>query len=344
MKLYQKLFILAAVILSSFIISISLGSVNIPFRETFRVILSRLLKYRSMHISQTYYNIIIDIRLPRVFLGMLAGASLAVSGLVFQAILKNPLADPYTLGISAGAAFGAGFAIFLSHVLHPGIRTLMPVFAFSGAVSTIFLVYFLARTKGRIQILTIILSGVIVSYLFSSGLILLMSLLGDRSHEIIYWLMGSLAGYHRYLPIASGVVIAFIILILTFYRDLDLISLGDEHAMSLGVNTDFVRLLLFSVTSVITAIVVSMTGTIGFVGLIIPHAMRFLFGPRHRLLIPVSVVAGASFLPLSDTLGRTLPAIFFSSGIEVPVGVITSLFGSPFFIFLLVRGKRRLWF
>ena len=344
MKLYQKLFILVAVMLSSFIISISLGSVNIPFRETIRVIFSSFVRSHMMDISQTYYNIIVDIRVPRVFLGMLAGASLAVSGLVFQAILKNPLADPYTLGISAGAAFGAGFAIFLSHVLHPGIKALMPVFAFSGAISTIFLVYFLARTKGRVQMLTIILSGVIVSYLFSSGLVLVMSLLGDRSHEVIYWLMGSLAGYHRYLSIAAGVLLVLMVLIFAFYRDLDLISLGDEHAMSLGVNTDLVRLLLFSVTSVITAIVVSMTGTIGFVGLIIPHAMRFLFGPRHRLLIPVSLVAGASFLPLSDTLGRTLPAILFSSGIEVPVGVITSLFGSPFFIFLLMRGKRKLWF
>lgn len=344
MKLYSKYVLLAAILVASFFISASLGSVTIPFRETVRVLCSVIIRSSALNVRATYSNIILNIRIPRVFLGMITGASLAVSGLVFQALLKNPLADPYTLGISAWAAFGAGLAVFLSHAVHTGIKTLLPVFAFIGAVSTIFLVYFLARTKGRVQILTIILSGVIVSYLFSSGLVLVMSLLGDRSHEIIYWLMGSLAGYHQYLVIAAAVVFALMVFVFAFYRDLDLISLGDDRAMSLGVNTDLVRLLLFSVTSVMTAIVVSMTGTIGFVGLIIPHSMRFLFGPRHRMLIPASIVAGASFLPLSDTLGRTLPAMLFASGIEVPVGVITSLFGSPFFIFLLIRGKRRLWF
>ena len=289
-------------------------------------------------------DIILKIRVPRVFLGMFVGAALSVSGLVFQALLKNPLADPYTLGISAGASFGAALAIFLASVIDAYFKTLLPAFAFIGAVSTMFFVYFLARTKGRVQMLTIILSGVIVSYLFSSGLVLIMSLAGDKSHEIIYWLMGSLAGVHRYIVPAAGAILVLSGFTFMFNRDLDLISLGDERAISLGVNTDSIRLILFSTTSLVTATAVSLTGTIGFVGLIVPHSMRLIFGPKHRVLIPASIVSGAAFLPLSDMLGRVLPGVLFGSGLEIPVGVITSLFGSPFFIFLLIKGKKKLWF
>ena len=192
--------------------------------------------------------------------------------------------------------------------------------------------------------LTIILSGVVVSYLFSSGLVLIMSLLGDKSHEIVYWLMGSLAGYHRFLPYAALLTIVLIVFTFSFFRDLDLMSLGDDLAKSLGVNTELVRLLLFASSSLITAVSVSLSGTIGFVGLIVPHSMRLIFGPEHKRLIPASVVAGASFLPLSDTLARTLPELFFKQGLEIPVGVITSLLGSPFFVFILLRSKKRSWF
>jgi len=341
---YLRFPLLIVVLIISFIVSTSFGSVTIPFRDTVRILLSPLFKTGLVGIPDISRDIILKIRAPRVFLGGFVGAALAISGLVFQALLKNPLADPYTLGISAGASFGAGLAIFLSYVFSPYFKSLLPLFAFAGAISTVFFVYFLARTKGRVQILTIILSGVIVSYLFSSGLVLVMSMLGDKSHEILYWLMGSLSGFHKHLIPAAVTVCIIIFITFSFYRDLDLISLGDERAMSLGVNTELIRLILFSTTSLITAIAVSLTGTIGFVGLIVPHSMRLIFGPRHKILIPASVIAGASFLPLSDTLGRTLPGLLFGSGMEIPVGVITSLFGSPFFIFLLVRGKKRFWF
>ncbi len=348
MKLFRKSYIsyliLFVVLFMSFMISISAGSVSVPFINTVKVLLAELFSLNLKTIPEVQHDIIIKIRVPRVFLGMIVGAGLSISGLVFQALLKNPLADPYTLGISAGAAFGAGLAIFLSYAINVYFKTLLPLFAFFGAIATVFLVYFLGRTKGRVQILTIILSGVVVSYLFSSGLVLIMSLLGDRSHEIIYWLMGSLAGYHRLLIIAAAVIFVFIVFTFLFFRDLDLMSLGDDQAKSLGVNTEFIRLLLFSTTSLITAISVSLTGTIGFVGLIVPHSMRMLFGPGHKRLIPASIVAGASFLPLSDTLARTVPSLLFQSGMEIPVGVVTALFGSPFFIFLLIRGKKRLWF
>jgi len=341
-KKYFHILLLIVVLFISFIVSTSLGSVNVPLKDTFRILTSFF--FDTSGIPAVSHDIIVKIRIPRVFLGMFVGAALSVSGLVFQALLKNPLADPYTLGISAGASFGAALAIFLSSVIDAYFKTLLPVFAFVGAVSTMFFVYFLARTKGRVQMLTIILSGVIVSYLFSSGLVLIMSLAGDRSHEIIYWLMGSLAGFHRYIIPAAGAIFVLSGFTFLFNKDLDLIALGDERAISLGVNTDSIRLILFSTTSLITATAVSLTGTIGFVGLIIPHSMRLVFGPKHRMLIPASIISGAAFLPLSDMIGRVLPGILFGSGVEIPVGVITSLFGSPFFIFLLLKGKKKLWF
>jgi len=328
----------------SFVVCTSLGTVSVPFKDTVLILSSKLFGFGNPSIPEIEYSIIFKIRVPRVILGMVVGASLSISGLVFQALLKNPLADPYTLGISAGASFGAGLSILLSYILGSYFRNLLPLFAFLGGVSTVFLVYFLAKSRGRIQILTIILSGVIVSYLFSSGLVLIMSLLGDRSHEIIYWLMGSLSGYHKHLLISVFVIITLIIFTFTFFRDLDLISLGDEQAKSLGVNIEVVRLTLFSTTSLITSIAVSLSGTIGFVGLIVPHSMRLIFGPQHRKLIPACTVAGAIFLPLSDTLARIVPGLVFKSGMEIPVGVVTSLFGSPFFVFLLVRGKKSFWF
>jgi len=344
MKRYLNILTLILIVFISIIISSSIGAVNVPFNKTINIFLSYIFKGIKTNYSEVQRNIIIGIRLPRVLLGMVVGASLSTSGLVFQALLKNPLADPYTLGISAGASFGAGIAIFLSYAIGSAMRSLLPVFAFLGGVTTIFLVYFLARVKGRVQVLTIILAGVVVSYIFSSGVVLIMSLLGDKSHEIIFWLMGSLAGYHSHLILISTIIVSLTLLILFFYRDLDLMSLGDDQAKSLGVNVDVVRIALFSITSLITSMSVSLTGTIGFVGLIVPHSMRLIFGPKHKILIPSSILVGASFLPISDCIARTVPSLVFHTGMEIPVGVITSLFGAPFFIFLLIRGKKRFWF
>ena len=342
---YAGVLILLVILALGFTVSTSLGTVTVPFADTLRIVGARIAgRGVPEGIRETHYNIIVKIRIPRVLLGMAVGAALSVSGLVFQALLRNPLADPYTLGISAGASFGAGLAIFLSYLIGSYFNGLVPFFAFAGGVATVFIVYGLARTKGIVNVLTIILSGVVTSYLFSSGLVLVMSLLGDRSHEIIFWLMGSLAGYHRFLPAASAVIVLLIGVISVFYRELDLLSLGDEQAKSLGVNTEALRLFLFFITSLLTSVAVSLTGTIGFVGLIVPHSMRLLFGPKHKRLIPTTVVAGAAFLPLSDTLARTVPGMLFGSGMEIPVGVVTALLGSPFFVFLLIRGKRRAWF
>jgi len=340
-----KIFLLFLAFLLGFIVSVSVGSVRIPLKYTFEIFFS---KYLGIGINETfqseYYEIITRVRLPRVLLGMVVGVSLSVAGLIFQALLRNPLADPYTLGISAGSAFGAGLAILFSYVISSVFKSLIPLFAFIGGISTVFIVYFLARARGRIQILTIILSGVVVSYLFSSGLVFIMSILGDRAHEVIFWLMGSLAGYHKSQLTASILIILLSIFTFGFFRDLDIILLGDDQAKALGVNVELVRILLFGIASLITATAVSLSGTIGFVGLIIPHTMRLVFGPKHKKLIPSTIVAGATFLPLSDTLARTIPGFILGGGVEVPVGVVTSIFGSPFFLFLLIKGKKKYWF
>jgi iron complex transport system permease protein len=198
-KRYFILIFLCFVLIASFLVSVSLGSVMVPFGNTFKILFMSKTGFIGQDEVGVQRDIILKIRVPRVFLGMIVGAALSVSGLIFQALLKNPLAAPHTLGVTAGASFGAAIAIFLSYVIHANVKTFLPLFAFLGGLSTVFLVYMLAKTKGRVQVLTMILAGVVVSYLFSSGLVLIMSLMGDRSHEIIYWLMGSLAGYKRYL-------------------------------------------------------------------------------------------------------------------------------------------------
>lgn len=340
-----KVFALFLALFIGFIISVSIGPVKIPVKETFGIFLSGYLNIKiTRSLTDEYFDIITKVRVPRVLLGMVVGISLSVAGLIFQALLRNPLADPYTLGISAGSAFGAGLAILFSYLISSFFGTLIPLFAFIGGISTVFIVYFLARARGRIQVLTIILSGVVVSYLFSSGLVFIMSILGDRAHEVIFWLMGSLAGYHKSQLPASILIIMLSILSFGFFRDLDIILLGDDEAKALGVNVELVRILLFGVASLITATAVSLSGTIGFVGLIIPHTMRLIFGPKHKKLIPATIIAGATFLPLTDTLARTIPGLILGGGVEVPVGVITSIFGSPFFLFLLIKGKKRYWF
>ena len=185
---YVGIPILVVVLALGFSVSTSFGTVTVPFGDTMRIVLSRVAARGVPDgIPETYYNIIVRIRIPRVLLGMVVGAALSVSGLVFQALLRNPLADPYTLGISAGASFGAGLAIFLSYVLHTYFRSLVPLFAFAGGVTTVFIVYGLARTKGMVHVLTIILSGVVTSYLFSSGLVLVMSLrIGVNNPHFIF--------------------------------------------------------------------------------------------------------------------------------------------------------------
>ena len=274
---------------------------------------------------------LLTLRLSRVALGIVAGASLSVSGTVFQGLLRNPLAEPYILGVSSGAGLGAVIAITL------GLTNILPLVAFLGALVTIILVYNLAKAAGRVSIRTLILAGVIVGAVFSSILMFIVSISqSQRIHNIVWWLLGNLQIFEfRLLAIVSITALVGILICGFFARELNAIALGEEQALALGVNVELVKKILFTTASLVTAVCVSSCGIIGFVGLIVPHALRLVVGADHRVLIPASCLAGASFLIISDLFCRTiiLPA-------EVPVGVVTAIIGGPLFIYLLRKKSR----
>jgi len=270
---------------------------------------------------------ILYLRLSRIFLAILTGAGLAVSGIALQAILRNPLAEPYLLGTSSGAGLGAVLAIII------GLQSIyLPLAAFLGAALTIILVYNLARQGNKVPVQSLILSGVIVSITLSGIVVFLISFSGNEAlHGVMWWLWGSLQVYDfKLLFIISFLVILGILLIFIFSQDLNAISIGEEEATHLGINTETIKKILFFTTSFITAGLVCICGIIGFVGLIIPHIMRFIFGANHRILIPTTCLAGAIFMILCDMFSRAL-----FSPLEIPIGVITAIIGTPVFIILL---------
>ncbi|MCM8800633.1 MAG: iron ABC transporter permease [Candidatus Omnitrophica bacterium] len=276
---------------------------------------------------------ILYLRILRILLGIIAGAGLTVSGVVMQAILKNPLAEPYLLGTSSGAGLGAVLAIVL------GFSGLfLPLSAFIGAISTTILVYQIAREDNRLPIQSLILAGVIVS-LVLSGIIILLIYTSPKQvmHGIFWWLWGSLSNYDlKPLILVTVIVVSAISLIFLFWKDLNAISIGEEEAIHLGIDVEKVKKILFILVSLITSSIVCVSGIIGFVGLIIPHIIRFAFGSNHKRLIPLSAILGAAFLVFSDMLARTL-----ISPLEIPIGVITAFLGAPIFIFLL-KGKQKI--
>ena len=276
-------------------------------------------------------TIIFSIRLPRVIFAGLVGASLSAAGVIFQALLRNPLADPFILGISGGSAVGAIIGIIIGLGSVPfGI----PGLAFLGAVITVILVFLIGKTNKELHSNTLLLAGVIVNAFFSAIIMFLISISTNTDlHNITFWLMGdlSLANWIKILFVSVLLLFGFVV-IYSYARPLNLIVTGEETAMQLGVNVERTKIILFLAGSLVTALAVSFSGIIGFVGLIIPHIMRMLLGPDHRLLLPASFLFGASFLVMADTIARTV--IPHS---ELPVGVITAICGAPYFIYLLRR-------
>jgi len=276
-------------------------------------------------------TIIFSIRLPRVIFAGLVGASLSCAGVIFQALLRNPLADPFILGISGGSAVGAIIGIMLGLGSVPfGI----PGLAFLGAVLTVILVFLIGKSSKELNSTTMLLAGVIVNAFFSAVIMFLISISSNADlHNIAFWLMGNLSMVNWTTIAFEGILLLFgFAIIYSYARPLNLIVIGEETAMQLGVNVERTKIVLFLVGSLITGLAVAFSGIIGFVGLVIPHIMRMLFGPDHRLLLPASLLFGASFLIATDTIARTL--IPHS---ELPVGVITALLGAPYFIYLLRR-------
>ena len=278
--------------------------------------------------------IVLNIRLPRIIAAGLAGFSLSLGGLVFQAILRNPLADPYILGVSSGGAFGAVLGIMLGFSFNLGI----PLLSFAGAMLTIYLVLVMGQRKMGMESSTILLAGVIINAFFTAIIMFFISTAADdRLHTMLFWLYGDLSqsAYVQFAIIAPVVVMAFIILY-GLSRHLNLITAGEETALQLGVDIKRTKMICFLVVSLVIGLVVSFSGLIGFVGLIVPHLGRMVLGSDHRLLMPVSALGGAVFLIAADTVARTI-----ISPSELPVGVITAFIGAPFFIYLLkTRGSR----
>ena len=321
-------FLLAFVIL----LSVTTGSARVPRLRSMRIVLQWILGLKKEG-NETEQAIILLLRIPRIFLAALVGAGLSVSGVTFQALLRNPLADPYILGVSSGAAVGAIIAILMGW---SSLSFGTPLFSFAGALLTVVAVFYFGRQDGKIHPNTLLLTGVIIGSFLSAVIMFFISLSQrEELHTIIFWLMGDLSFSS---PRAIFVILPYIVVGTLFLylrsRQLNLILSGEEDAIQLGVNVERLKGMAYLSASLITAASVSVCGLIGFVGLIIPHSARLVFGSDHRLLIPSAALIGASFLILSDTLARTL-----LSPVELPVGVITAAFGGPFFVYLLRTRK-----
>lgn len=315
-NLKKRIIVLLILLLLAVIGGVIKGSVNLGFHEL-------LLKENQP---------IVALRIFRVLLAMVAGIGLAVSGVVLQAILRNSLAEPYLLGTSSGAGLGAVIAITL------GIsRLYLPLAAFIGAIASIILVYNLAKQNNKIPEQSLILSGVIVSVALSAIIVFLVSISGKEAlHGITWWLWGNLQVYDfKLLFIVSLVVLSGVTAIYIFAQDLNAISIGEEEAVHLGIDIEKVKKILIIITSLITASLVCICGIIGFVGLMIPHMMRLVVGPNHKVLIPATCIAAAIFMVACDTLSR----IIFPP-LEIPIGVITAILGAPTFIVLLKRSQQ----
>jgi iron complex transport system permease protein len=322
--------VMLLVLLAISIISLAAGSVHI---NPWRVLLSFTDIFTGRYsLSVQDELIVFSIRLPRILFAAIVGASLSLSGVVFQALLRNPLADPYVLGISGGSALGAIIGI----VIGAGSFYLgVPLLAFLGALATVFLVFVVAGSgRGHLLDNSLLLSGVVVNAFFSAAILFFLSIVNSMElHSITFWLMGDLSRTSgREIFIAAVCLIGGFIFLYLQARQLNLFLQGDEIARQLGVNVDRTKQGLLIVTSLMTAIAVALSGIIGFVGIIVPHMMRLLFGSDHRLLLPAAALFGAAFLVAADTIARTVLA-----PTELPVGVITALCGAPYFIFLLKR-------
>ncbi len=318
--------VLGALLLVAFWLGISLGSTEISFAEMIRVFRGQV------DPDSVTAAIIWQIRFPRVVLAAVVGATLALGGVVFQALLRNPLAEPYILGVSGGSAIGAIIAMLLGFSPFPGVA----LASFGGSMLVLALVLMLAAGKSVMRRDSLLLGGVMMNALCGAIIMFLISLTRNTQiQNILFWLMGDLSMFSRaQLPLLLTVLPSFI-LIFVMARPMNLLLTGQENAAVMGVNVKLVTYLLLLATTFMVSIAVCHSGLIGFVGLVIPHVLRLAIGADHRLLIPASILGGSSFLIICDLLARSIPA-----GGELPVGIVTALVGAPLFIFLLWRTNR----
>lgn len=287
----------------------------------------------------TSATIMFHIRLPRVLTGFLVGGSLAVVGVTLQALLRNPLADPYVLGVSSGAALGVSLAMLFGIGTTLAFLPGLPLFGFIGGLLSLVVMYRLARSQGRLPIQSVLLAGVILNAMLTALIMFITSIMDpNRSAGLIAWLMGSLTvSNYGMLSMFALYVLGGASLLLQKAQTMNILTFGEETARSLGVDTERVKKRLFFLAALLTGAVVSVSGMIGFVGMIVPHAVRMLVGSDHRVLLPASIFAGGMFLVAADTVARTILA-----PTEIPVGIVTALTGGPMFLYLLLWRKDQL--
>ncbi len=319
---------------------LQLGTQYIGLGDIFRLLSSALFEPVSDNEAfRTTGVILLQVRLPRVFLGFLVGSCLASVGVALQALLRNPLADPYVLGVSSGAALGVAVAVLFGIGTTVLALSLLPVCGFVGGLVALLVIYRMAATYDRLPVHSVLLAGVILNAIFSALIMFITSIMEpNRSFGMMAWLMGSLtAPAYTVLSALSAYLMIGLVLLFKQVRVLNILALGEEPARSLGIDTERAKRFIFLLSALMTGAVVSFSGMIGFIGMIIPHAVRLVAGADHRLLLPASALVGGMFLMVADTIARTA---FVPS--EVPVGVITALAGGPFFVYLLVWRKDRL--
>jgi iron complex transport system permease protein len=319
-RLITVVALLSLLLFATGLAAISIGSVSISADHVIRAL------FGVEGVPEAERMIVLGIRLPRLLLAMCVGAGLSVAGLVFQALLRNPLAEPYILGISSGGTAGTLLALMFSL---GAVGT--SLVSFAGAALVMVLVYSVAQKRGQMDSHTLLMAGVMIGAFFNAVVLLFIAVMNQELRNAFLWLMGNLsAATPQSTLIVAPLVVGASLLLLFLAKSYNLIATGDESALQLGVNVRTVKRLSYLVGSLITGLVVSVSGVIGFVGLIIPHICRMLFGPDHRLLIPASFLTGALFLVLADLLARTLLA-----PVEIPVGAVTAAIGAPVFIYLL---------
>jgi iron complex transport system permease protein len=314
------------------------GSVSISITDVGSVIYAKIIRNREMinNMDKADVFIVWNIRLPRILLSCLVGGLLSVVGTAYQAVFKNPMADPYILGTSSGAAFGATVAIILGfQTCFLGVGAIS-LSAFAMALLTTFIVYRLSKVGNKISTTSLLLAGIVMSSFLSAIISMLMIFNQNNINSVFTWTLGSFSGAKWsdvkivIIPVILGVVALFL-----HSRELNAMIMGDEHAHSLGVDVEKTKKRILILSSFLAAFAVAVSGIIGFVGLIVPHLFRLLVGPDHKILMPVSILGGAIFMLICDTIARSI-----IQGMELPVGIITAIFGGPFFLFLLRKSKR----
>ncbi|RLF13308.1 MAG: iron ABC transporter permease [Thermoprotei archaeon] len=329
-----KLLVLAVLPIPAFFFSLVIGQFDIPPLTVYEIFFTKLFNPLISSPWPPAYEVVVwNIRLPRVLLALLVGASLSVSGTALQGLFRNPLVSPYILGLSWGANFGVALSLLIPLPFSPQFM------AFSFGLLAVFLAYSIAKVRGETPVISLVLAGVIVSAFFTALQYIAKFFLDPQALQgLVYWMMGGfyLAHWDDVMVTCIPIIFSVVMLSLMSWR-INVLSMGDAEAKMMGLNTELNKVVIIVLATVMAAVAVSVVGTIGWVGLIIPHLVRMAVGPDHRKLIPLSATVGAAFLLVADDLARSITTY------ELPVGILTTLSGVPFFVYLLKKTKGRSW-